>query len=133
MQWVRDALPSFPSCVVVALPQCELFTFLPDYRLHSLDLGFPGNSDSKLSTCNAGDPGSIPGWGRPPGEGNREWHGEGNPLFGLQIHTWPYDHAWESLKDCLQGVDLTVRHLSVHLLVLLQAGKVHEKVGAITQ
>ena len=22
------------------------------------------------STCNAGDPGSIPGWGRFPGEGN---------------------------------------------------------------
>ena len=133
MQWVRDALPSFPSCVAVALPQCELLTFLPDYRLHSPDLGFPGNSDSKLSTCNAGDPGSIPGWGRPPGEGNGEWHGEGNPLSGLQIHTWPYDHAWESLEDCLQGVDLTVRHLSVHLFVLLQAGKVHKKVGAITR
>ena len=94
---------------------------------------FPGGSVSKESACNAGDPGSIPGWGRPPGEGNGEWHGEGNPLSGLQIHTWPYDHAWESLEDCLQGVDLTVRHLSVHLFVLLQAGKVHKKVGAITR
>ena len=28
------------------------------------------HSDSKESACNAGDPGSIPGLGRPPGEGN---------------------------------------------------------------
>ena len=31
-------------------------------------------SDSKVSTCNAGDMGSIPGLGRSPGKGN------GNPL-----------------------------------------------------
>ena len=37
-------------------------------------LGFPGGSDSKLSACNAGDPGLIPGSGRSPGEEN------GNPL-----------------------------------------------------
>ena len=35
---------------------------------------FPGGSDGKQSACNAGDPGSIPGWERSPGEGN------GNPL-----------------------------------------------------
>ena len=28
-------------------------------------LGFPGSSDSKLSACNMGDPGSIPGWEDP--------------------------------------------------------------------
>ena len=31
---------------------------------------FPGGSDSKASACNEGDPGSIPGSGRSPGEGN---------------------------------------------------------------
>ena len=31
---------------------------------------FSGSSDSKESVCNAGDPGSIPGLGRSPGEGN---------------------------------------------------------------
>ena len=36
--------------------------------------GFPGGSEGKASACNAGDPGSIPGLGRSPGEGN------GNPL-----------------------------------------------------
>ena len=34
-----------------------------------LDLGFTGGSEGKESTRNAGDLGSIPGLGRPPGEG----------------------------------------------------------------
>ena len=33
-------------------------------------MGFPNGSDSKVSACNAGDLGSIPGLGRSPGEGN---------------------------------------------------------------
>ena len=33
-------------------------------------MGFPGGSDGKENACNAGDPGSIPGSGRSPGEGN---------------------------------------------------------------
>ena len=33
-------------------------------------MGFPSSSDGKESACNAGDPGSIPGSGRSPGEGN---------------------------------------------------------------
>ena len=37
-------------------------------------MGFPGGSEVKASASNAGDPGSIPGSGRSPGEGN------GNPL-----------------------------------------------------
>jgi len=37
-------------------------------------MGFPCSSVSKESVCNAGDPGSIPGSGRSPGEEN------GNPL-----------------------------------------------------
>ena len=32
-------------------------------------MGFPHNSVGKESTCNAGDPGSIPGLGRSAGEG----------------------------------------------------------------
>ena len=37
-------------------------------------MGFPGGSNDKESVCNSEDPGSIPGLGRSPGEGN------GNPL-----------------------------------------------------
>ena len=36
----------------------------------SVILGFPGRSVSKESPDNAGDPGLIPGSGKPPGEGN---------------------------------------------------------------
>ena len=32
--------------------------------------GFPGGSDGKESAYNVGDLGSIPGFGRAPGEGN---------------------------------------------------------------
>ena len=32
--------------------------------------GFPGGSDGKEPTCNVGEPCSIPGLGRSPGEGN---------------------------------------------------------------
>ena len=39
--------------------------------LHTLHhLGFPGGSDGKGSAYNAGDPGSIPGSRKFPGEGN---------------------------------------------------------------
>ena len=37
-------------------------------------IDFPGGSDGKAAIYNVGDPGSIPGLGRSPGEGN------GNPL-----------------------------------------------------
>ena len=45
-------------------------------------LGFPDSSVGKESTCNAGDPGSIPALGRSAGEGI------GYPLqyFGLENH-----------------------------------------------
>ena len=33
-------------------------------------MGSPGGSDSKESVFNAGNPGSVPGLGRSPGEGN---------------------------------------------------------------
>ena len=36
--------------------------------------GFPGGSEDKVSACNAGDPGSHPGLGRAPGEGNGNPH-----------------------------------------------------------
>ena len=49
-----------------------------NFKMHSYmvmyDMGFLGGSEVKASAWNAGDPGSIPGSGRSPGEGN------GNPL-----------------------------------------------------
>ena len=44
-------------------------------RIRYKEMGaFPGGSDNKESACNAGDPASIPGLGRSPGERN------GSPL-----------------------------------------------------
>ena len=52
---------------------------------------FPGGSDSKASVYNAGDPGSSPGLGRSPGEGN------GNPLQYYCLEN-PMDRgAWEAI------------------------------------
>ena len=53
-------------------------------------LGFPSGSDSKASVCNTGDPGSIPGFGRSPGEGN------GSPLQYSCLEN-PMDRgAWQA-------------------------------------
>ena len=38
--------------------------------LQNIYMGFPSSSDSKVSACIAGDPGSIPGLERSPGVGN---------------------------------------------------------------
>ena len=43
-------------------------------------MGFPSDSAGKESACNAGDLGSIPGLGRPPGEGNPLHSGLENPM-----------------------------------------------------
>ena len=52
--------------------------------------GFPGGSDSKESACNAGDPGSIPGSGRSPGEGNS------NPLQYSCLGNFMDRGAWRA-------------------------------------
>ena len=49
---------------------------------------FPGGSDSKESACNAGDPDSVPGLVRSPGEGN------GNPLQYSCLETPMDREAW---------------------------------------
>ena len=48
--------------------------FFLKVNFHREKVCFSGGSDGKASACNVGDPGSIPGSGRSPGEGN------GNPL-----------------------------------------------------
>ena len=57
-------------------------------RLSLFFKGFPGGSDGKASVYNAGDPGSIPGLGRSPGEGN------GNPLQHYCLENLMDRGAW---------------------------------------
>ena len=51
-------------------------------------MGFPGSSPDTESTCNAGDPSSIPGSERSPGEGI------GYPLY----YSW-VSHVAQSVKN----------------------------------
>ena len=67
------------------------------------DKGFPGDSDSKESACNAGDSSSIPGLGRSPGEGN------GNPLQYSGLENPKDRGAW---RDTVHGVTKSRTHLS---------------------
>ena len=53
-------------------------------------MSFPGGSDGKESACNAGDPGSIPGLGRPLGEEN------GNPLQYSCLENSMDRGAWQA-------------------------------------
>ena len=57
-------------------------------RWYMLLLGFPGGSDGKESACNPGDPDSIPGLVRSPGEGNS------NPLSHSCLENSMYRGAW---------------------------------------
>ena len=52
--------------------QCEQYSALLAFEFGFLEAtrDFPGGSDGKASANNAGDPGSNPGSGRSPGEGN---------------------------------------------------------------
>ena len=53
--------------------------------------GFPGGSDNKESACIVGDPGSIPGSGRFPGEGH------GNPLQYSGLENFKDRGAWKAI------------------------------------
>ena len=57
---------------------------------HLSALGFSGGSEGKESACSVGDPGSIPGWGRSPGEGN------GNPLQYSCLENSMDRGAWQA-------------------------------------
>ena len=61
--------------------------------------GFPGGTDGKESAWNVRDPGSIPGSGKLPGEGN------GNPLSIFAWRIWQEPGRLESLGSQKVGHD----------------------------
>ena len=80
-------------------------------------LGFPDSSVGKESTCNAGDPGSIPGSGRSPGEGT------GSPLQ----YSWASLVAqlvknlpamWETWVQSLSWEDPLEKEMAIHSSIL---------------
>ena len=78
-----------------------------------LTQGFAGGSDGKEFTCNAGDPGSIPGSGKSPGEGN------GYPLQDSVLEN-PMDRGgwWATVH----GVAKSQTRLSDNLFTKLTQG-----------
>ena len=56
--------------------------------LYLIEEVYPGGSEAKASTSSAGDPGSIPGSGRSPVEGN------GNPLQYSCLENPTDGEAW---------------------------------------
>ena len=57
-------------------------------KMEQLSFDFPGGSDGKASAYNEGEQGSIPGSGRPSGEGN------GNPLKYSCLENPMYGGVW---------------------------------------
>ena len=73
-------------------------------------MGFPGGSEVKASAWNAGDPDSIPGSGRSPGEEN------GNPLQYSCLEN-PMDRGG-ALVPALLHSSLHQQLSRLHLLLL---------------
>ena len=84
------------TCIRMAESLCcppeTITTLLIGYSPKPRD--FPGSSDGEASAYNAGDPGSIPGLERYPGEGN------GNPL---RILAWKIPWTEEPGRLCPWG------------------------------
>ena len=77
------------------------FMFLFYGLLDRKKLGLPRWLSGKESTCQAGDPGSVPGLGRSPEEGN------GNPLWYSCLEN-PMDRgAWWATVHAVAELDMT--------------------------
>ena len=78
---------------------------------------FPGGSDSKEFTCNAGDLGSIPGLGKSSGEGN------GNPLQYSCLGNFMDRGAWWAIVDRVakSQTRLSNQHFHTHGLHFLSS------------
>ena len=108
------SLSSFPSSTVFQEQKRQTFLFLESISITSRQVisitslwGFPDSSVGQESTCNAGDPSSIPGLWRFAGEGI------GYPLqyswdsFVAQLaknlhatrETWVWSLGWEGLLE----------------------------------
>ena len=76
--------------------------------------GFAGGSYGKVSACNVGDPGLIPGLGRLPGEG------KGNPLQYSCLNNSIDRSVWLGYSPCgCKELDMT-EQLHFHFLLMKQ-------------
>ena len=101
-----NALPSIADRVPwvgIKDPSCsQALNLSHQHNCHAPPPGFPGISVDKESSYNARDPGSIPGWGRFPGEGNGyplQYSCLGSPM---ERGAW-----WATLHEGLKESDTT--------------------------
>ena len=69
-------------------------------------MGFPGGPAVKKLPANSGDTGSIPGWGRSPGEGNGypfQYSCLGNPVD--RGAWWPTVHGFAKELDMTEQLN----------------------------
>ena len=94
--WVR-AWRSSSTFRIISIPCCLLSVLRVAYVLgltgamsfyFCSTMGLPGGSDGKESACKAGDPGSTPGWGKCPHDGN------GHPLQYSCLQKYMDRGAW---------------------------------------
>ena len=90
------------SSIICPSPCCQPSVQITLYLHH---ISFPGGSDGKESACNAGDAGSIPGWGRPPAEGNvyprlYSWPGTSHEQRTLAGYS-PWGRKESNTTECL--------------------------------
>ena len=91
--------------------------FIQPRILHDVSC-FPAGSDGKASACSTGDPGSIPGLGRSPGEGN------GNPL---QYSCPENSMDWEAWWATVHGVAKSQTRLSDFTFTFYSAYKLNKQ------
>ena len=70
-------------------------------RVNEIALGFPCSSVGKESACSTGDPGSVSGLGRSPGDGN------GNPLQCACLENLMDTGAWWAAVHGVAESDMT--------------------------
>jgi len=76
----------------------------PSHTIYRINMHFPGGSDGKESTCNAGLLGSIPGSRRCPGEG----HGN-PPQYSYSDNPMDRGAWWGTVYGVTKESDMTKR------------------------
>ena len=122
------AFPLLVPCCAKLLQLCATLCDLMDCSLsdssvhacptlvntQSVGLTFPGGSDGKESARDTGDPGSIPGSGRSPGERN------GNPLQYSCLVDSMDRGAWWAIVHGVAKSQKQLKQLSMHALIICE-------------
>ena len=115
-------------CVCVCVCVCVYIYTHEHTHTHTHTEGFPGGSVGKKNlptiqetSCNAGDPGLILGWGRSPGEGNVNPHQNSCLENSMDRGAWwPKVHGISRVGHDLVTNHHTRTHTSIYLYRQIQ-------------